>query len=625
MLQSMRQGAQGTTAKVIIGLIILSFAAFGLETLLPGGAGTSVAEVNGEEISPFALQEAVTQQKRQLVNILGEDIDPAMLDDERLQPRALESLIQRALLLQKASELRLVASDGQVGKSITSIDAFQLNGNFSPEAYKSVLANAGYTPERFRRMQAEDIILTQLQTAVSESEFVTERELSATANLVAEERDVRYLVIPEGGLVASGALSDDALREYYEAHQSDFLKPEQVVVDYILLTPEDFRTEADEETVRQQFESVRDEYTVSTQSRVAHILLIPAEDESDADFARRVAAVSERLALAEAFADIAKELSDDIGSASQGGALGFTDGTAFPEEMESAIANLQMPGEVSGAVVTDAGTHFIRLEERVDGDSVSYDDVKDELQRSIESAEAERKLLLAVEELRDLVFNAPDLAGPASAVSGKVERSQAFSRGLGSGLFAEVSLRDVAFSSEVFEEGNNSEVVELSGKRFAVLRIAEIKPSQVAPFGEVEAEIGKRLSADLESAALRAMELRAEQELIGGATFEDVAETLDLEWRVELATTRLASQLPRPVLEAAFAMPAGETAALRAVAVPGAGHALIQLARVTPGTVAGLTAAEAETLMSRRRSEQQRLSFGEYLKYQRETADIVIR
>jgi hypothetical protein len=121
------------------------------------------------------------------------------------------------------------------------------------------------------------------------------------------------------------------------------------------------------------------------------------------------------------------------------------------------------------------------------------------------------------------------------------------------------------------------------------------------------------------------MELRAEQELIGGATFEDVAETLDLEWRVELATTRLASQLPRPVLEAAFAMPAGETAALRAVAVPGAGHALIQLARVTPGTVAGLTAAEAETLMSRRRSEQQRLSFGEYVKYQRETADIVIR
>ena len=625
MLQSMRQGAQSTTAKIIIGLIVLSFAAFGLETLLPGGAGTSVAEVNGEEISPFALQEAVTQQKRQLVSILGDDIDPAMLDDDRLQPRALESLIQRALLLQKAAELGLVASDAQIGKSITSIEAFQLNGNFSPEAYKSVLANAGYTPERFRRLQAEDIVLTQLQTAVSESEFVTQRELSAMANLVGEERDVRYLVIPEGRLVASDALSGDVRRAYYDAHQSDFLKPEQVTVDYILLAPEDFRFEADEETVLQQFEAVRDEYTVSTQSSVSHILLIPADEESDSDFARRVAEVSERLNRNEEFSDIARELSDDIGSASQGGALGFTDGTAFPEEMEAAIADLQSPGQVSTAVVTDAGTHFIRLEERIDGDSVSYEDVKDELRSSIESAEAERSLLLAVEELRDLVFNAPDLAGPAAAVSAKVERSEAFSRELGRGLFAEAALRDVAFSPEVFEDGINSEVVELSGKRFAVLRITEITPSQVAPFDEVESEIAEGLSAELESDGLRAMQLQAEQELAGGGTFEDIAKTLDLEWRVELATTRLASQLPRPVLEAAFAMPAGDTTRLRAAAVPGAGHALIQLARVTPGSVSGLTTAEAETLMARRSSEQQRLSFGEYLKYQRETAEIIVR
>jgi len=625
MLQSMRQGAQSATAKIIIGLIVLSFAAFGLETLLPGAAGTSVAEVNGEEISPFALQEAVTQQKRQLVSVLGEDIDPAMLDDERLQPRALESLIQRSLLLQKAAELGLVASDAQIGKSITSIDAFQLNGNFSSEAYKSVLANAGYTPERFRRLQAEDIVLTQLQTAVSESEFVTQRELSAMANLVGEERDVRYLVIPEGRLVPSDALSDDALRTYYDAHQPDFLQPEQVAVDYILLAPEDFRVEADEETVRQQFESVRDEYTVSTQSRVSHILLTPEDEESDSDFARRVAEVSERLNLNEEFSDIARELSDDIGSASQGGALGFTDGTAFPEKMEAAIAGLQSPGQVSTAVVTDAGTHFIRLEERIDGDSVSYEDVKDELRSSIESAEAERSLLLAVEELRDLVFNAPDLAGPAAAVSAKVERSEAFSRELGRGLFAEAALRDVAFSPEVFEDGINSEVVELSGKRFAVLRIAEITPSQVAPFDEVESDIAEKLSAELESDALRALQLQAEQELEGEGTFEDIARTLDLEWRVELATTRLASQLPRPVLEAAFAMPAGDAARLRAVAVPGAGHALIQLARVTPGSLASLTTAEAETLMSRRSSEQQRLSFGEYLKYQRETAEIIVR
>lgn len=625
MLQSMRQGAQSTTAKIIIGLIVLSFAAFGLETLLPGGAGTSVAEVNGEEISPFALQEAVTQQKRQLISILGEDIDPALLDDERLQPRALESLIQRALLLQNASKLNLVASDAQIGKSITAIDAFQLNGSFSPEAYKSVLANAGYTPERFRRMQAEDIVLTQLQTALSETEFVTQQELSAMANLLAEERDVRYLVIPEGKLVENSALSESALQTYYEAYQSDFLKPEQVVVDYILLTPDDFREPVAEDLVRQQYESVRDEYTVTTQSRVSHILLIPGEDESEGDFARRVADVSERLDRLEDFSALAEELSDDIGSASLGGELGFTDGTAFPEEMEAAIAALQEPGEVSAAVITDAGTHFIRLDERIAGETVSFDDVKEELRSSIESAEAERALLVKVEELRDLVFNAPDLSDPAETIGAAVARSEAFSRESGSGLFSEDALRQMAFSDDVLNARNNSEVVELSGRRFAVLRINEVKPAQVAPFLEVEAEIRERLRTELAAEALADLQTRAEQNLGDGASLEEVATSLGLEWRVELATTRLASQLPRPVLEAAFAMPAGEPATLRAVAVPGDGYAMVQLARVTPGSVNSLTRTETDSLLTRRNAEQQRLSFGEYLKYQRDVADIVIR
>lgn len=625
MLQSMRQGAQSTTAKIIIGLIVLSFAAFGLETLLPGGAGTSVAEVNGEEISPFALQEAVTQQKRQLISILGEDIDPALLDDERLQPRALESLIQRALLLQNASKLNLVASDAQIGKSITAIDAFQLNGSFSPEAYKSVLANAGYTPERFRRMQAEDIVLTQLQTALSETEFVTQQELSAMANLLAEERDVRYLVVPEGTLVENSALSESALQTYYETYQSDFLKPEQVVVDYILLTPDDFREPVAEDLVRQQYESVRDEYTVTTQSRVSHILLIPGEDESEGDFARRVADVSERLDRLEDFSALAEELSDDIGSASLGGELGFTDGTAFPEEMEAAIAALQEPGEVSAAVITDAGTHFIRLDERIAGETVSFDDVKEELRSSIESAEAERALLVKVEELRDLVFNAADLSGPAETIGGAVARSEAFSRESGSGLFSEDTLRQMAFSDDVLNARNNSEVVELSGRRFAVLRINEVKPAQVAPFLEVEAEIRERLRTELAAEALADLQARAEQNLSDGASLEEVAASLGLEWRVELATTRLASQLPRPVLEAAFAMPAGEAATLRAVAVPGDGYAIVQLARVTPGSVNSLTRTETDSLLTRRNAEQQRLSFGEYLKYQRDVADIVIR
>ena len=625
MLQSMRQSTQSTAAKVIIGLIVLSFAAFGLETLLPGGSGTSVAEVNGEEITPFALQEAITQQKRQLVSVLGDDIDPALLDDDRLQPRALQSLIQRALLLQKSTTLSLVASEAQVGKSITAIEAFQLNGIFSPDAYKSVLANAGYTPERFRRAQAEDIVLTQLQTAISETEFATPTELAATANLIAEERDVRYLVIPESGLVSDGDLSDAALQSYYQQNEATFFNPEQVLVDYILLDPADFAVSVDESLVEEQYEAVKGEYEVAEQARVSHILLIQEGDESDAVYEQRIAEAAERIGRGEDFADLAAELSDDLGSASLGGELGFTDGSAFPDEMETAIAALAEPGDISGAVKTDAGTHFIRLEQRIAGDSVDYASVREELRASIEAAEAERNLLIAVEELRDLAFNSPDLSGPAEAIGAEVRVSQPFSLGEGADLFSDARLRELAFSDDVKASGNNSEVLELSGQRFVAVRVRDVRAPQIAPFDEVESEVRQGLRKELEAAALADMTARAEALLASGESMETAANTLGMEWRVELAATRLTSQLPRPVLEAAFTMPQGQTDALRTVQVPEEGYALVQLARVNPGDVAALSGAEAQQLSDLRSGEQQRLSFDEFLVHQRNAADIVIR
>ena len=625
MLQSMRQSTQSTAAKVIIGLIVLSFAAFGLETLLPGGSGTSVAEVNGEEITPFALQEAITQQKRQLIRVLGDDIDPALLDDDRLQPRALESLIQRSLLLQKSAALDLVASEAQVGKSITSVEAFQLNGMFSPEAYRSVLANAGYTPERFRRSQAEDIVLAQLQTAISETEFATQMELLATANIVAEERDVRYLVIPAADLIDDADLSDDALQRYYQDNEAVFFNPEQVIVDYVLLGPEDFVVSVDEELVRDQYESVKEEYEVAEQARVSHILLIQGDDEANAEYAQRVSDAAARLGRGEDFAELAAEVSDDLGSASMGGELGFTDGTAFPDEMETAIAELKEAGDISGAVETEAGTHFIRLEERIAGDSVDYDAVREDLRASIEAAEAERNLLIAVEELRDLAFSAPDLEASAAAIGAQVMTSEPFSLDEGDGLFADERLRALAFSADVKEAKNNSEVLELSGKQFIVVRIRDVRAPQVAPFSEVAREVRQGLRADLEAAALSDMTSRAEDLLSAGESFEVAAESLGVEWRVELAATRLNSQLPGPVLDAAFTMSQGQPSTLRVVAVPGDGFALVQLARVTPGSVGALTSAERLQLSDLRSGEQQRLSFDEFLVHQRNAADIVIR
>ena len=191
------------------------------------------------------------------------------------------------------------------------------------DAYRSVLANAGYTPERFRRAQAEDILLTQLETAISETEFTTGTERAASANLLAEERDVRYLVIAESDLCFYRGLVFRSGTALLRGESGVFFNPEQIIADYILLDLEDFVVSVDESVVRDQFEAVKDEYEVAEQARVSHILLIQGDSESDADFVERIDAVSDRLGRNEAFADVAAELSDDLGSASLGGELGF--------------------------------------------------------------------------------------------------------------------------------------------------------------------------------------------------------------------------------------------------------------------------------------------------------------
>ena len=420
-------------------------------------------------------------------------------------------------------------------------------------------------------------------------------------------------------------LSDPALRDYYQLNKAAFFNPEQVTVDYILLDPADFVVSVDELVVVEQYEAVKDEYEVAEQARVSHILLIQGDDEPDATYGQRIAETAERIGRGEDFADLAAELSDDLGSASLGGELGFTDGSAFPDEMETAIAALAELGDISGAVETDAGTHFIRLEERIAGDSVDYASVREELRASIEAAEAERNLLIAVEELRDLAFNAPDLSGPAAAIGAEVQVSEPFSLGEADGLFADTRLREIAFSDDVKVSGNNSEVLELSGQRFIAVRVRDVRAPQIAPFEEVKGEVRRGLSAKLQTAALTNMTERAETLLASGESMEAAAKMLGVEWRVELAATRLTSQLPQPVLETAFAMPQGQTDALRTVPVPGEGYALVQLARVNPGDVAALSGAEAQQLSDLRSGEQQRLSFEEFLVHQRNAADIVIR
>ena len=624
MLQSMREGTQSTPAKIVIFLIVIAFAGFGIESVLVGGSGTAVAEVNGTEISPIQLQVAIDNQKRRLAQMLGEQLDPALLEDDRLRPSALEGLIEREVLLQESDELGLSASSRAIGRVVAEIEAFQVDGKFDADQFKVVLANNGYTPERFRRSEAQNLILTQLQDGVIDSEFTTSTELEAAVQVIAEERDVRFLLLDGETLAPADAITYAEIEAFYADHMDDYVSPERVLADFIELSVEDFIQPVDEALVEEQFEQVKSEYRVADQSRVSHILLIAGADEAPEQYASRIDTVAARIASGEDFAALAAELSDDIGSAAGGGDLGFTDGTAFPEAMEEAIAELAV-SEVSGPVETDAGTHFIRLEERAEGQAPDYDTIRSELAESIQRSEAQQSLLLVVEELRDLSFNAVDLSGPAAALDLSVQRSEAVTAEQGEGVFANAAVRSALFAEDVKVGGNNSAVVELGESRFVVARVAETLPQEQLPLTAVSDDIRAVLVANALEDALEAMLEEVEAELAAGTSLEAIAKARDLEWRVELGARRQSSLLPREVAAAAFGMMAGESNQVQLARLPAGQFALVQLAAVRAGAEGALSEAEVEALAFQLANSAGQLSLREYRDAVRADADVVIR
>ncbi len=626
MLQNIRQNIQGPTTKIVVWLIVISFSIFGIESILVGGGGGGVAEVNGEEIGPGELQQAVNNQKRRLISMMGDNFDPTMLDDDLLGAQALESLIDRKLLMQSAADLDLSASKREVGALIANMEQFKIEGKFSPQLFTSVLSNAGFTPAYFKQTLAEDIALTQLRAGLMGSEFSTPLELSLNAQVDSEQRDLAYLTIPIEGFMTDEPPTEEEIAEYYAANQDRFLSQETVELDYIALSPADFLAPVDEDELREAYLLEIDNTQYKTEHRVSHILFERGSDESEEGLQQRVAAAQAALASGTDFATVAAEFSDDIGSATGGGDLGFTTGDAFPPEMEEVIAQLD-PNIVSAPVSTDAGTHLVMVTERREGTAPTFEELSPQLEEQLQLAAARAELLLAVEELKDLVFNAEDLAGPAEDMELEVQRSEPVSRNQQSGLFANPALLAAAFSEEVLEAGYNSDVIELGGDRFVVVNVRKHNLPEVMPLAEVREGISALLHDNTARGKVHGAAKNVVQALRSGASIAQVAEEYGYTWQAEPGAQRDNTNLPPEVLNSAFQMPApaGDDAVVELVMTPAGDAQVISLTRVEPGSWDQLAETEQQALRRQLSSESANLLNTEYQHGLRASADIIVR
>ncbi|TWC15647.1 peptidyl-prolyl cis-trans isomerase D [Pseudomonas sp. SJZ085] len=556
MLQNIRDNSQGWIAKTIIGVIVALMALTGFDAIFKATTHSNdAAKVNGENISQNELSQAVDMQRRQLMQQLGKDFDASLLDEKMLRDSALKGLIYRKLLLQGAHDAKFAFSEAALDQVILQTPEFQVDGKFSPERFDQVIRQLGYTRLQFRQMLAQEMLIGQLRAGLAGSGFVTDAQVLAFARLEKQTRDFATLTLKADPSAVK--LTDDEVKAYYDKHAKEFMSPDQVVIDYLELKKAAFFDQVSVKDEDLQAAYQKEIANLSEQRRAAHILIEVNDKISEAQAKAKIEEIQARLAKGESFEALAKEFSQDPGSANNGGDLGYADPGVYDPAFEKALYALSKD-QVSAPVRTDFGFHLIKLLGVEAPEVPTFASLKDKLTRELKAQQVEQRFVEATKQLEDASFEASDLAQPAQDLKLTVHTSAPFGREGGEGIAANRAVVTAAFSPEVLDEGANSTAIELDPETVVVLRAKEHRKPEQLPLESVEAAIRTQLAKEhaSEAAKTRADELIAS--LREGKT--PLAKAVDGQsWKVVEAATRSQEGIDPAVLQALFRMPKPES------------------------------------------------------------------
>ncbi|MDF1642603.1 MAG: SurA N-terminal domain-containing protein [Pseudomonadales bacterium] len=583
MLQNIRDNMQGVIAKIIIGLIVITFALFGIDSIFSGASEQPAVDINGVEITERELQNAIMLEKRKLAARAGESFDPSLIDDEMLRPGVQQRLVNRQLLVQYADQQGMNVDKVTVDELIRSQADFQLDGVFNQKLFARALNNSGLTPQTYVRSVREEMMLTQVASAYINSEFISDQELTRVATLMQQTRSFSYATITQESVKETINVDKSQLEEHYQKNSDRFMTPEKVAIQYIELNKKSIADsiEISEQAIQDEFELEVGEDSRKAQRTAAHIL-IEVDETNPEQAIEKARSLKLQLAKGASFEEIAKQHSDDKGSAAEGGQLGVTEGDTFPVEFETALAELEV-GQVSEPIKTDAGYHLIKLVDSHVPAPLVFADNRARLLQQLKADQVEKQFIQAAEDLADLAFESSDLAEPSEELGLKIQAIPLFDRSSNEGLLSNRSVVAAAFSDEVKLEGNNSAPIDLGGDRLIVLRVSQHQKPRQLSFAESENSVKKDYVATLARAQVATIGEQAFKDLSDGATASELAEKYHLEWNASHDVIRAVKEVPQDILRQAFSMtPAtDEKPSISTVNMANGDFTLIVLTKVT--------------------------------------------
>ncbi|BAO30237.1 SurA N-terminal domain-containing protein [Sulfuritalea hydrogenivorans] len=568
--------------QIFLALITLPFAFWGVDSYVRNAeVGAGVATVGGAKITRQELQSAMREQEDRMRAQLGGKVDPAMFETPQMRRAVLDSLVTQRLLAEQTQKARLTVGNEQLVQFIASVPSLQENGKFSKERYEALVAAQGMSKEMFEARLRQDMAMQQLMLPVIEAGITGQVAASRWLATQVEQREIAEARLMPEAYAGRVKLAADAVQKYYEANRSKFELPEQVRAEFLVLSRDAMIMQASvsDEEARAAYQSRADRYKEAETRRASHILIRAAKDAPEAE-AKAAKAKAEELLLQVKktpadFARIAKQNSQDPGSAEKGGDLDWFGRGAMVKAFEDTAFALK-EGQISDVVRSDFGFHVIRVTGVRAERSKPFDEVKAELLAELKREAGMKKYAEAAEAFGNTVYEQSDSLKPA-AEKWKLEIRQSQWLAKGSKLappFDNPKLAAALFSDDGLKNKRNSEAVEAAPGALVSARVLEHKPAALQPLEVVKGDIEKYLVRE------EAFKLATKD---GEETLARLAkgEAVDLKWSPARNVSRTAAQgLPADSLRAVFKADTGKLPAYAGVAVPNNGYALYRIGAV---------------------------------------------
>lgn len=543
--------------QIFLGLIALPFAFWGVDSYVrSSGAGSDLASVGDTKITIQQFEQALRDRQDQMRQSMGDSFKPELMNSPEIRLGVLNSLIDQRLLLLEAGKNRLVTSDDALRDFLSSVPSLQEDGKFSMSRYENVLRAQGMSQPQFEARVRQDLTLQQLVGTVGSSAFVSLTQAEAMLRLQSEERQFSEFKISSGQFANKVKIDESAIQKFYDENKNRFEVPERVKAEYVVLSLDALLTQVkvSDAEVKTWYDGHQDRYQEPEERRASHVLI-----SSDGDAGKEKAKAKAEEVLKDIqknpsrFAELAKQHSQDPGSAQKGGDLGYFGRGMMVKPFEDAVFQ-QKEGEISGLVESDFGYHIIKVTGIKAAKLRPLADVRSDIEGELRRQAATRKFAEAAESFNNMVYEQSDSLQPVvEKFNLKVQQSGWLPKNADPRMLAALGplgnekVAKALFSDDVIKNKRNTEAIEVAPNTLLAARVTEHVPASVQPFDTVKGDIGEYL---------KDQEAQAQAKASGEARLAELNQGEDkLSWSASRSASRLQArqlQLPPAALQAIF-------------------------------------------------------------------------